>query len=172
VFSEYLPAILLNNRMDINIIDYLDKDSVVLGIPQKSKRNILSFFLDHLIQKKKINKKNKSEILKSIFQREEMGSTAIGGCVAFPHARLGCVKKIVLCLAISHQGVDFDSLDDEKVNVIMLLISNQKEAGLHLKMLAFLARILRDKSFVRQLKNVKSQEEALGLMNKQQQAVR
>lgn len=158
--------------MDINILDYLDKDSVIIELKQKNKKSILTAFIDHLIQKKKIPKNSKNEVIKALIQREEMGSTAIGGNIALPHARVTFVKDILICVGISSKGVNFDSLDQEPVNIIMLLISHQKEAGLHLKMLAFLARVLRDKYFVQQLKNVETSEDALVLINKQQQAVR
>lgn len=158
--------------MNIDILNHLYKDSIILGIKQKNKKAILSILLDHLIEYKKLNKNSKKEILKVLIQREDMGSTAIGGHIALPHARIDSIKDIVLCLAISPEGIDFNSLDQEPVNILILLLSNQKEAGLHLKMLAFLARMLRDKYFVQQLKNVKTKEEALALMNKQQQAVR
>ncbi|MBU1121314.1 MAG: PTS sugar transporter subunit IIA [Candidatus Omnitrophota bacterium] len=158
--------------MSTNIIDYLDKDSICLEVKRKNKRNVISHILDYLISKKKITQANKKEINKLLIQREEMGSTAIGGCIALPHARVNSVKDIVICLAIAPEGVDFDSLDQEKVNIIALLLSNQKEAGLHLKMLAFLARMLRDKYFVQQLKIAKTKEDVLALVNKQQQAVR
>ena len=156
----------------MNILDYLDKDSVILQLKAKNKKNTISTILDHLIQKGKIAKENKKEILKTILQREEMGSTAIGGYIALPHARIDFVKDVVICLAVSNEGMDFDSLDQEPVNIIALLLSNQKEAGLHLKILAFLARMLRDKYFVQQLKNTKSAEEILVLVKRQQQAVR
>jgi len=156
----------------MNVLDYLDKDSVVLGLKAKSKKNIVSTILDQLIQKKKIAKEHKKEILKAILQREEMGSTAIGSHIAFPHARINSIKHIIICIAISKEGVDFDSLDQESVNVIALLLSSQKEAGLHLKMLAFLARMLRDKYLVQRLKNVKGEEEVLALLEKQQHVVK
>lgn len=158
--------------MDINILNYLDKDSIIIGLKQKNKRKILSIILEYLAEKKKIAKNDVKNILKVILQREEMGSTAIGGYIALPHARIDSIKDVVICLAISAEGLEFDSLDQEPVNIIALLLSNQKEAGLHLKMLAFLARILRDKYFVQQLKNAKTQEEILALMTKQQQLVR
>ena len=158
--------------MEINILDYLDKDSVILGAKQKNKKGILGFLLDHLIEKKKVAKESKKDILKVLTQREEMGSTAIGGHIALPHARVSAAKDIVLCLMISQEGIDFDALDQEPVNIIALLLSDQKEAGLHLKMLALLARMLRDKYFVQQLKNTKSEEEVVALMKRQQEAVR
>jgi len=158
--------------MDMNVIDYLDKDSIIIGLKQKSKKKILAAALEHLISKKKVSKTAEKEILKSLLQREEMGSTAIGGYIALPHARVNSIADIVICLVISKEGIDFDSLDQEPVHIVALLLSNQKEAGLHLKMLAFLARMLRDKYFVQQLKNTATIDEVLALINKQQQMVR
>jgi mannitol/fructose-specific phosphotransferase system IIA component (Ntr-type) len=158
--------------MDINILDYIKKDSVVFGLKAKNKKAVFTIMLDALIAAKQIASKDKTSILKTLIKREEMGSTAIGGRIAFPHARISMVKDLVLCVAISSEGVDFDSLDQEPVNVISLLLSNQKEAGLHLKMLAFLARMLRDKYFMQQLRDAKAHTEVFALLNKQQQAVR
>ena len=158
--------------MDINIPDYLGKENIVLELKHKSKKNILSFLLDNFVQVKQIRKEDKKKILKIILQREDMGSTAIGGHIALPHARVDCVKDVKMCLAVSPEGVDFDSLDQELVHVIVLLLSNQKEAGIHLKMLAFLARMLRDKYFIQQLKNARTVDEVIILVEKQQQAVR
>lgn len=158
--------------MDINILDYLDKDSIIVGLKQKTKKKILAAILEHLIAKKKINKNDKKGILKNLIHRESMGSTAIGGYIALPHVKITSVKNIVICFVVSKEGVEFDSLDQEPVNIIALLLSNQKEAGLHLKMLAFLARMLREKYFVQQLKNAKDSEDVLALINKQQQIIR
>lgn len=156
----------------MNILDYLNKECIILGLKQKNKKNTILSIIDHLVEKKKITKEDKKEISKAIFQREEMGSTAIGNHIAFPHARTNSVKDIIICVGISKEGIDFDSLDQEPVNIVALLLSNQKEAGLHLKMLAFLARMLRDKYLVQRLKAVKTEEEVIGLLDKQQQAVR
>ncbi len=158
--------------MGINILDYLDTDSIILDSRQKKKKNVISDIIEHLAQKKKIPETEKKPIIKTILQREEMGSTAIGNHIALPHARLDSVKGVIICICISREGVDFNSLDQEPVNVIALLLSNQKEAGLHLKMLAFLARMLRDKYLVQRLKHTRQEQEVLELLRKQQQAVR
>jgi len=155
----------------MNILDYLDNDCIILELKQKNKKNTILGIINHLLEKKKITKDDKKEISKAIFQREEMGSTAIGNHIAFPHARTNSVKDIIICIGISKEGIEFDSLDQEPVNIVALLLSNQKEAGLHLKMLAFLARMLRDKYLVQRLKNAKTKEEVIGLLDKQQQAI-
>jgi len=156
----------------MNISDYLDKDCVILSLKHKNKKNTILSIIDHLIDKKRITKKDKKEISRAIFQREEMGSTAIGNHIAFPHARTNVVKDIVICVGISKEGIDFDSLDQEPVHIVALLLSNQKESGLHLKMLAFLARMLRDKYLVQRLKNAKTEKEIISLLGKQQKAIR
>jgi nitrogen PTS system EIIA component len=155
----------------MNVFDYLDKDSVIVDLKSKNKKTAITAIVDHLIEQKKVNKKERKTILKKIFQREEMGSTAIGGSIAFPHARIDSVKEIIICVCTSRDGIEFDSLDQEPVNVIALLLSNQEEAGLHLKALAFLARMLRDKYLLQKLKNSQNAEEVLSLLHKQQQAL-
>ncbi|MCF7873978.1 MAG: PTS sugar transporter subunit IIA [Candidatus Omnitrophica bacterium] len=155
----------------MDIVSYLDKDNIVFGSKQKNKKSVISFMLDNLVSCSKLTKRNKKDILTTIIQREEMGSTAIGGNIALPHARINSVKNILLSLCIVEDGVEFDSLDEKPVNIIVLLLSNKMQAGIHLKALAFLARMLRDKYFVQALKKTKDREEIINLLNKQQQAV-
>jgi len=153
--------------MNDGFLKYLHEEDVILNLKARSKKNIISILLDRLIETGKVEKDNKKSILRAIVQREEMGSTAIGGYIALPHVRLDSVKNIVICVAISPNGVAFDSLDDEPVNIIVLLLSNQKEAGMHLKTLAYLAKILKDKFFVQQLKNSRDEQQVISLMAKQ-----
>ena len=158
--------------MDIDLLKLIREEDVVMNIKGKNKKSIISTMLDHLIATKKVNKDDKKEILKVVVQREEIGSTAIGGHIALPHARLDCIKDVILSVGISKDGVDFESLDEEPVHAIVLLLSNQKEAGLHLKTLAFLAKLLRDKSFVSQLRNAQSGRDVIVLIEKQQNVLR
>jgi nitrogen PTS system EIIA component len=155
----------------MDITNYLDKDSIFFSYKQKDKKGVISFMLDNLVSCNKLNKRNKKDILTTIIQREEMGSTAIGGNIALPHARINSVKDMMLSLCIVEDGIDFDSLDEKPVNIIVLLLSNKMQAGIHLKTLAFLARMLRDNYFVQALKKAKEKEKIISLLVKQQQAV-
>lgn len=152
--------------MDIDIIKYINKESIILNFKKaNNKKSVISAILDSLIETKTLNKKEKRNILKAVMQREEMGSTAIGGGIALPHTRVSSIKEAVISFLISYEGIDFESLDDEPVYVIAFLLSNQNEAGLHLKILAFLARLLRDKYFIlNQLRCAKSKEEIVSLI--------
>jgi len=157
--------------MAINIFDYLDRQSIIFGLKQKKKKSVIAAIIEQLVQRKKLSKKESKPALKVILRREEMGSTAIGNRIAFPHARIESIKGVVVCVCIFKEGIDFDSLDEEEVNIVVLLLSNQKETGLHLKMLALFAKMLRDKYLVQRLKNITDANEVLKLLYKQQQAV-
>lgn len=155
----------------MNIVSYLDKENIIFSPKQKDKKSLISYLLDNLVSCNKLGKKDKKGILTTIIQREEMGSTAIGGNIALPHARINSVKNILLSLCIAKEGVDFDALDEKPVNIIVLLLSSKAQAGIHLKTLAFLARMLRDQYFVKELKKAKGKKEVIKLLTKQQQAV-
>ena len=79
--------------------------------------------------------------------REALGSTAIGQGVAIPHAKSDCVEKLVAAFGLSKKGVDFDSLDGEPAYIFFLLVAPQDSAGPHLKALARISRLLKDKYF-------------------------
>ena len=96
--------------------------------------------------------------------REALGSTAIGQGVGIPHAKSECVNKLVAGFGISQKGVDFDSLDGEKVYIFFLLIAPIDSAGPHLKALARISRLLKDKYFRDSLKECKDEKSILKII--------
>ena len=92
-------------------------------------------------------------------EREKLGSTGIGQGVAIPHGKSDSVESLVAALGVSKRGVDFESLDGEPVNLIFLLVAPPDSAGQHLKALARISRLLKDKFFRQALREAKSLEE-------------
>jgi PTS system fructose-specific IIA component/PTS system nitrogen regulatory IIA component len=92
-------------------------------------------------------------IVKAIMKREELGSTGIGRGIAVPHTKHPSVEKLVGTVGVSVEGVDFKSLDGEKVQLFFLLISPPDRPGDHLRALENISRQLRDDTFCRYLKN-------------------
>jgi PTS system fructose-specific IIA component/PTS system nitrogen regulatory IIA component len=103
-------------------------------------------------------------IVKAILKREELGSTGIGRGVAVPHTKHPSVDRLVGTVAISGDGVGFDSLDGEKVFLFFLLISPPDRPGDHLRALENISRQLRDDTFCRFLKQSKNSEEIKQLL--------
>src|SRR6185295_17282707 len=91
-------------------------------------------------------------IVAAIMKREELGSTGIGRGVAVPHTKHPSVEKLVGTVGVSAEGLDFNSLDGEKVQLFFLLISPPDRPGDHLRALENISRQLRDDTFCRFLK--------------------
>ena len=79
--------------------------------------------------------------------REALGSTAIGEGIAIPHGKLPGVANVVAAFGRSEQGIDFDSLDGKPTHLFFLLVAPEDSAGAHLKALARVSRLLKDKAF-------------------------
>ena len=94
-------------------------------------------------------------ILAAVLRREELGSTGIGRGVAVPHAKHDSLKRLAGMLAISAQGIDFQSLDGEKVHIFFLLISPSDCPSEHLKALEYISRQVRNDVFCRFLRQAK-----------------
>ena len=103
-------------------------------------------------------------IVRNVIKREELGSTGIGRSVAVPHTKHPKVAKMVGTVAISQEGVDFDSLDGQPVRVLFLLISPPDDPSSHLRALEYISKQLRIQTFRRfmmQSKTVEAVEELL-----------
>lgn len=100
--------------------------------------------------------------------REKLGSTGIGQGVALPHARIENIKKPIVLIGISQKGIDFSSLDGAPVYIIFLIISPIFQEGLHLKLLAKISRLLKDKYFLERLKELRSPQEIIEFIRRQE----
>ena len=105
-----------------------------------------------LLESGKITEDQRESIVEAILKREELGSTGIGRGVAVPHTKHPSVTELVGTVAVSEQGIDFDSLDGEKVHLLFMLVSPPDRPGDHLRALENISRQLRDETFCRFLK--------------------
>lgn len=90
---------------------------------------------------------NAKELYTVLTEREKLGSTGIGNGIAIPHGKLDGLESICLVFARSSAGIEFDSLDGKPVHLIFLLVAPFNSAGVHLKALARLSRLLKEKTF-------------------------
>ena len=131
----------------MKIMDFLSKKSIVTDIKSNKKEDVLKELVDALINAGEIEKRFRNKLIDALMARESLGSTAIGQGIAIPHAKSDCVDKLIAAFGISKKGVDFDSLDGELAYIYFLLIAPQDSAGPHLKALARISRLLKDKYF-------------------------
>jgi len=143
----------------MKIMDFLSKRAVVSDLKSIKKEDILRELVDVLIVANEIEKRHRNKLIDALMAREKLGSTAIGQGVGIPHAKSDYIKKLVSAFGLSRKGVNFDSLDGEPVYIFFLLLAPAGSAGPHLKALARISRLLKDKYFrdsLRQCKDDKS----------------
>lgn len=151
----------------MKIVDYLKEDCIITNLKSRDKEGTLRELIKLL--EKNGYFKNGEKILETVMEREKLGSTGIGQGIAIPHAKTDQINDIVCALGISQNGVDFDSLDGEPVYIIFLVLAPTKSIGQHLKTLAKIARLLKDKVFRNSLRNAKTPAEALKIIKEDEE---
>ncbi|HOU36994.1 MAG TPA: PTS sugar transporter subunit IIA [Candidatus Omnitrophota bacterium] len=135
---------------DIRLSSLLKEKYIELDLKEKDKKKVLAELVDGIASKAKL--KNRKEILDALLKREKLGSTGIGNGVAIPHARSARVKAFILAFGRQSQGIDFGALDGEKTYIFFVLLSPEENIGGHLKILAEISRLVKDKFIVDRLK--------------------
>jgi len=128
-------------------MDFLSPKAIIIGIESTKKEDVIKELVDALVNAGDIKKRFRNKLIDSLMSREALGSTAIGQGIAIPHAKSDCVEKLVAAFGLSNKGVDFDSLDGELAYIFFLLVAPSDSAGPHLKALARISRMLKDKYF-------------------------
>lgn len=143
----------------MRIMDYLSKNAIAIDMKGKDKKEIINELSDLLVKAKKIS--DKDEVVKILLEREELGSTGIGQGIAIPHGKTDQINDVVIAFGSSKQGVDFESLDGEPVYLVFLLLAPMESSGVHLKALAKISRLLKDKYFRQALRDAKNVDDVI-----------
>jgi nitrogen PTS system EIIA component len=129
----------------MKILDILPEQSVVPELTGKTKLDVLNELSEVVSQTQPaISKPRLVDVLQ---EREKLGSTAIGEGIAIPHGKLPSVDGVVAAFGRSREGVDFNSLDGGPTRLFFLLVAPEDSSGAHLKALARVSRLLRNKEF-------------------------
>lgn len=107
---------------------------------------------------------NERGILEVLLQRERLGSTAVGSGVAIPHGKLANLNRLFGLFARLERAIDFEALDNQKVDLVFLLLAPESAGADHLKALARVARLLRDPEIARKLRESRDAEAIYGVL--------
>ena len=142
----------------MNIMEFLSERAVATDVKAQDKEDVIRELVELLVRAGSIKEKDVSKLVQILLKRESLGSTGIGQGVAIPHGKSDCVKDLVAAFGVSHTGVNFDSLDGEPVHLFFLLVAPEDSAGPHLKALARISRLLKDKHFRDSLEAAKDEK--------------
>jgi len=144
--------------------DFVSVKSIKADITATNKEAVIEEMVNSLIAAGDLNGDERGDIVQAVMNREDLGSTGIGRGVAVPHTKHPSVDKLVATIGVSGDGVEFNSLDGERVNLLFLLVSPPDRPGDHLRALENISRQLRDDTFCRFLKQSKTVEDIQQLL--------
>ena len=148
----------------MKIIELLDKKSISLEAAPKSKSEALDLAVDLMAESGKI--KDKEAYKKLVYAREEESTTGVGEGIAIPHGKGDCVDKPGLAAMVIKDGVDFEALDEEPVNILFLIAAPDTEDNVHLDVLSKLSMMLMDEDFRNSLINAKDVDEFIDIVDR------
>src|SRR2546421_11473409 len=144
--------------------DFVVREAIIPALTANSKEAVIRSMVEGLRAAGQFRGADTEDIVRAILKRELLGSTGIGRGVAIPHTKHPGVERLIGTVAVSRNGVPFESLDGEPVHVFVMLISPQDRPGDHLRALENVSRSLRDDGFVRALRQASSREATWDLL--------
>jgi len=129
----------------MELADILSEESVIVCSGLKTKREVLERLAE---QAAKATGQDARAVFEAVYDREVLGSTGLGNGIAIPHGKFAGISGVTAVFARLNDPVEFDSVDDQPVDLLMLLLAPMGAGADHLKALARVARILRTESVV------------------------
>ncbi len=142
----------------MRIFDFLNEKAVSADLKAQDKNSAIKELTDLLIKAGQLKPKDKDSVIKVLLNREALGSTGIGQGIAIPHGKCEYVSELIGSFGVSKNGIKFDSLDGEPAYIFFLLLAPIESSGPHLKALARISKLLKDKYFRDSLKNADSEK--------------
>jgi PTS system nitrogen regulatory IIA component len=136
----------------MEICNLLSTESIVSIVRASSKKQALQELAAHA---SKISGQNDRAIFDILLERERLGTTGIGRGIAIPHGKLPELNRLYGVFAKFEQPIDFDSVDDQAVDMVFLLLAPENAGADHLKALARISRMFRDPDICKKLRAAK-----------------
>ena len=145
----------------MEIADLLSADSVLPKLRVSGKKQALQELAKRAAALTQLPER---QIFDVILERERLGTTGVGGGIAIPHGRLPKLDRIYGLFARLEQPIDFESIDEQPVDLIFMLLAPEAAGADHLKALARVSRLLRDRSMTEKLRGSDNAEALYALL--------
>lgn len=152
----------------MRIMDFLSEKNITVELKAKNKKEVIEEMVELLVDGGNVSDKKK--MVQILLEREELGSTGIGQGIAIPHGKSDTVKELTAAFGLSKSGVPFEALDGEPVYIFFLLVAPEGTAGAHLKALARISGLLKDKYIRRKLIAAQNTTEVVKIIQEEEKA--
>jgi mannitol/fructose-specific phosphotransferase system IIA component (Ntr-type) len=135
----------------MNLGDILTVENILPDLPATNRWEAIDQLIDNLVATHRIEAANRDAIVAVVKKRESSMSTGIGFGIGIPHASTDLIHEVVGALGRAGKGMNFDALDNQPVNLVMLFLVPQGQFQKHLHTLANIAKLLHIKEFRQEL---------------------
>ena len=143
----------------MKITDILNESVVRINLPGATKEEVINAMIELAGTQKQVT--DKERMRTAILEREKIMSTGVGSGFAIPHGKTDAVNDIVAAFAVTAQAIDYQSLDDQPVRLVFLLVGRDNMVGPHIKLLSRISRLMNKEEFRKRLLDLKSPREIL-----------
>jgi len=149
------------DEKNICMAEKLSSQNIVLNLKSDNKTDLIKELAERL--KGHPNLLNFNQFVKDIFKREEDTSTGVGDGIAIPHARTNAVNDFVVAIGRRQPGIDFNAVDGQPVEVVIMMGTSLERVSLYLRLLAHLSHLLKRPGFNEGLKTAATPQEVIDL---------
>jgi mannitol/fructose-specific phosphotransferase system IIA component (Ntr-type) len=153
----------------MKLSDFVINEAILVDLQATAKEEAVREIVGSLAKVGQFSPSDQEGVVRAIMSREDLGSTGIGQGVAVPHTRHPTVNHLIGTVALSRRGVDFAALDSEPVDILFLLVSPPNQPGEHLRALETISRHLKNERFVSFLRQARSREEVIEVLDEADQ---
>lgn len=149
----------------MKLLEIVSPEAVVDNLHAATKEGVLRELSERIAQG--VPTLSADSLTRILMERESLGSTGIGDGVAIPHGRVSGLDRLVAAFGRSRDGVQFHSLDGKPTHLFFVILAPEYSAGMHLKALARISRLLKDERFRRSLLDAADADELRSILRKE-----
>ncbi len=145
----------------MSLLENLKKNNILVKTNAKNRWEIIEEMVDLAVKNKEISHDDAETVKNALIEREKSMSTGIGNGVAIPHCSTSKVNNIIMVMALTPKGLNFEAIDNEPVKIVILLIVPKDKLTQHIKTLANIAKMMSDASLRKNLLELKTSDSIL-----------
>jgi fructose-specific phosphotransferase system IIA component len=150
----------------MKITDILNESVIQTNLPGSTKEEIINALIELAATQKQVT--DKERVRTAIFEREKIMSTGVGSGFAIPHGKTDAVSDIVAAFAVTAHAIDYQSLDDQPVRLVFLLVGRDNMVGPHIKLLSRISRLMNKEDFRKKLLEAETPKDVLEIFQQEE----